>query len=135
MFNIALGVTSDGVATPPVRFAFTVPAAIVARYELVMLCVGRFIVTAPEIVVDVSGELAVTDEMPGAGYVEATYAPICAVVILTEAPDWTASSCSEPLSAVADGKFGICETLMSTALSAERSCYYMASPDRCHPAH
>ena len=31
VFKIALGVTSVGVAEPPVRLAFTVPAAIVAR--------------------------------------------------------------------------------------------------------
>jgi hypothetical protein len=52
-----------------------------------MLWVGSVMVTAPETVLDVSGELAVTDEIPGAGYVVATYVPIWAVVSLTEVPD------------------------------------------------
>jgi hypothetical protein len=41
-----------------------------------MLWLGRLIETAPETVVDVSGEFAVTDEMPGAGYCELMYVPI-----------------------------------------------------------
>jgi hypothetical protein len=65
---MALGVTSVGVAADPVRFALTVPAAIVARKALVMLWLGREIVTAPDTVLEVRGELAVTEEMPGAGY-------------------------------------------------------------------
>jgi hypothetical protein len=33
-----------------------------------MLWLGREIVTAPDTVLEVRGELAVTEEMPGAGY-------------------------------------------------------------------
>jgi hypothetical protein len=52
-----------------------------------MLCDGKEIVTAPETVLDVSGEVAVTDEMPGAGYWALIYVPIWATVSLTEEPD------------------------------------------------
>jgi hypothetical protein len=83
---MALGVTSDGAAVLPVKLAFTVPDAICARYAFVTDAVGSLIVTAPVTVVDVSGELAVTDEMPGAGYVVPTYVPIWATVIFTEDP-------------------------------------------------
>jgi hypothetical protein len=72
-----------------------------------MLCEGREIVTAPDTVLDVRGEVAVTDVMPGAGYCELIYVPICVTVKRTDVPDCTASSCSVPLSDVAAVRFGI----------------------------
>ena len=57
---MALGVTSEGLAVLPVTFALTVPAAILARYALVILPVGSAMFTAVPTVFAVKGELAVT---------------------------------------------------------------------------
>jgi hypothetical protein len=52
----------------------------------VIAAVGSVIVTVPETVLEESGEFAVTEEMPGAGYKELIYVAICEVVSLTEDP-------------------------------------------------
>ena len=67
-----LGVMSEGEADPPETFPFTVPFAIVASVAFVTLPAGSEIVTAPETVVEFSGLVAVTLEIPGAGYVALT---------------------------------------------------------------
>jgi hypothetical protein len=69
---MALGVTSDGEADPPVKLAFTVPAAIWLRRELLTPPLAMERVTAEPVVLETIGALPVTEEIPGAGYVEDT---------------------------------------------------------------